>query len=226
MRDVHGIVGTLAYNDSTVRKELYPDAPEHRLFYQFLEDYAQSEINAVEFLGKDTTESHRVMLIPLRNELAQTVEAWTKVASRTWKRVWHEGRSYPLYTFPNNRLLKHLVSKRASVAGELVAAVCKQHLVISDNEADIRAYLDKQSYTDMSQLFWEDMLDGLAPRADFTFFADMECIYRRPDEFKAMLPPFFFKHLDFFRQFTITIQFIETGDRLSTNITLEYKTAD
>ena len=53
--------------------------------------------------------------------------------------------------------------------------------------------------------------------------ADMESVYRRPDEFRTMLPTFFFKHLDFFRQFTITIQFIESGERLSTNITLNYK---
>ena len=149
--------------------------------------------------------------------------AWKNIASRTWKQVWYDGHSYPFYTFPNNRLMKHLVSKRASTVEKLTSVMCKQHLLISDREEDIKAYLNKRSYTDLSHLFWEEKLGDLAPQADFTFFADMESVYRRPDEFRTMLPTFFFKHLDFFRQFTITIQFIESGERLSTNITLNYK---
>ena len=223
IKDIHGIVSTLAYNDSVVRKELYKDMPCDGEFYQFLEDYAKNEIDIVEFLGKDTTQSHRVMLIPLRDSLSPTLNAWKNIASRTWKQVWYDGHSYPFYTFPNNRLMKHLVSKRASTVEKLTSVMCKQHLLISDREEDIKAYLNKRSYTDLSHLFWEEKLGDLAPQADFTFFADMESVYRRPDEFRTMLPTFFFKHLDFFRQFTITIQFIESGERLSTNITLNYK---
>lgn len=223
IKDIHGIVSTLAYNDSVVRKELYKDMPCDGEFYQFLEDYAKNEIDIVEFLGKDTTQSHRVMLIPLRDSLSSTLNAWKNIASRTWKQVWYDGHSYPFYTFPNNRLMKHLVSKRASTVEKLTSVMCKQHLLISDREEDIKAYLNKRSYTDLSHLFWEEKLGDLAPQADFTFFADMESVYRRPDEFRTMLPTFFFKHLDFFRQFTITIQFIESDERLSTNITLNYK---
>ena len=53
IKDIHGIVSTLAYNDSVVRKELYKDMPCDGEFYQFLEDYAKNEIDIVEFLGKD-----------------------------------------------------------------------------------------------------------------------------------------------------------------------------
>lgn len=226
MKDVHNIVSTLAYNDSVVRKEFYNDAPCDKEFYQFLEDYAQNEIDIVEFLGNDSTESHRVMLIPLRDTLSPTSNAWKHIANRTWRNAWYDGHSYPFYTFPNNRLMKHLVSRRASKAEKLTAVICKQHLLISDKEEDIKAYLNKRSYTELSQMSWKEKLSDLAPQADFTFFADMESMYRRPDEFKTMLPPFFFRHLDFFRQFTITIQFIESGERLSTNITLNYKTKD
>lgn len=226
MKDVHGIVNTLAYNDSVIRKEHHDDAPCDREFYQFLDDYAKNEIDIVEFLGNDTTESHRIMLIPLRNDSSPTSNAWKSIATRTWRNAWLDSRSYPFYTFPNNRLMKHLMSERASKVERLTAVLCQQHLLISDREEDIKAYLNKQSYSDFSRMFWEEKLGELVPQADFTFFADLESMFHRPDEFKTMLPPFFFRHLDFFRQFTITIQFIDTGERLSTNITLNYKPKD
>ena len=223
IRDVNDMVSTLAYNDSVVRKLRYQDEPLHRAFYQFLDDYAGHEVCAIEFPGKDTSENHRVMLIPMRMEHAPTLAAWKEIARPTWRGVWHKGHTYPLYTFPNNRLLRHVLSVRASRADKLTGALSERYLILSDKEEDIKAYLNRWSYTEESNLMWNDMLSDMEQKADFTFYADMASIHPRADEFKAMLPPFFLKHMDFFRLFTITVQFIEPGERLHTNIILNYK---
>lgn len=223
IQNVHNIVNTLAYNDSVLKSKPYSDAPLHKGFYQFLEDYALSEIDLIEFQGKDTAQSHRVMLFPMQFDHKPTLEAWKNIARPTFRKVWHKGHGYTFYTFPNNRLLKYLLSERAAQADKLTGILNEQYLILSDREEDIRAYLNQHSYTEIVRLAWNEYLNDLAQQANFTFFADMEDIYQRPQEFTSMLPPFFFNHLDFFRQFTLTIQFIQSDGPLNTNIILNYK---
>ena len=113
--------------------------------------------------------------------------------------------------------------ERAAEADKLHAILNEQYLILSDREEDLRAYLNKRSYSEVARVAWTDYLDTLAPEANFTFFADMEDIYLHPNEFKTILPPFFFNHPKFFGDFTITLQFIEANETLNTNITLNFK---
>lgn len=223
MQNIHGIVHTLAYNDSVLKDKPCEDTPLQRGFYQFLENYAHSEINLIEFQGKDSTQSHRVMLIPMQFEHKPTLEAWQRIARRTSRKVWCKGHGYPFYTFPNNRLLEYLLSERAAQSNKLTGILDEHYLILSDKEEDIRAYLNPHSYTEIVRQAWKEHLGDLTQQANFTFFTDMEEIYKRPQEFTSMLPPFFFNHPDFFRLFTLTIQFIQSDGPLSTNIILNYK---
>lgn len=223
IQNIREFVNTLAYNDSIFHNAPKAESQEIHKFYKFIEDYAYTEFDNIEFRGADMTQSHRIMLIPLKFESSSTWEAWKQVGKRLWKSVYHKGHAYPLYTFSNNRMLKYLLSERAAQKNDLMAIINEQYLIISDEEKDIKAYLNSNNYSERNKEFWHEYLSDLAPKANFTFFADMEDIYRRTTEFNNMFPAFFFKHLDFFRKFNITVQFIESGEILNTNIILNYK---
>lgn len=220
---IQHLVDALACRDSIAGKDTLTEHPLQQAFYRFVEDYTRTELDIIGFRGNDSTEDHRVMLLPLRFELSATRGAWQKIARSGWKRIWHKGQSYPIYTLPNNRLAKHLLTERAAEADKLHAILNEQYLILSDREEDLRAYLNKRSYSEVARVAWTDYLDTLAPEANFTFFADMEDIYLHPNEFKTILPPFFFNHPKFFGDFTITLQFIEANETLNTNITLNFK---
>ena len=217
----------LAYNDSIFKKPITPHTTKIEAFYQFLDNYADTEARNIEFLDINPDESHRVMLIPMKAEYSQALAAWKQIAQRNWKSVWSEGTNYPLYTIDNNRIMKYLLSARALQVPKLTGTLLKNNfLILSDREEDIRAYLNPRNYTQKGLEGWNEYLGNLSQQANFTFFADMEAVCQRPLEFKTMLPKFFFTQLDFFSKFTITIQYIKTSAPLNINIILNYKLPD
>lgn len=108
------------------------------------------------------------------------------------------------------------------------AILTKKFIIISDEEEDLQAYVSKSSYSQEAYNAWNNYIGNLAMEANFTFFSDLDEINKRPTEFRSVLPPFFFRHLGFFRHFTVTLQLFsaETPNKLNTNIILNYKRED
>ena len=194
-------------------------------FYTFIEDYAAPEIDNVEFQGKDSTVNHRILLIPIKSDYQQTYNAWQDLAHPVKKWIQSPKKKYQLYTIENNRVLKYLLSKRVSNKEQMKAILTKKFIIISDEEEDLQAYVSKSSYSQEAYNAWNNYIGNLAMEANFTFFSDLDEIYKRPTEFRSVLPPFFFRHLGFFRHFTVTLQLFsaETPNKLNTNIILNYK---
>lgn len=225
IQNIHSLVKCLNYNDSIQKKKIDVTTQANRSFYAFLEDYAAPEIDNIEFHGKDSTINHRVLLIPIKLAHQQTVNAWANVAQPIRKWISVQNRKYQLYTIDNNRVLKYLLSDRVSSKEHLKAVLTDRFLIISDEEKDLQAYANKSSYSRKAYYAWNHYIGNLAMEANFTFFSDLEEIYKRPTEFRSILPPFFFRHLNFFRHFAVTLQLFnaDTPDRLNTNIILTYK---
>ena len=228
VQNIYSLAQRLNHNDSIKHKTTELCSEKDQSFYTFIEDYAAPEIDNVEFQGKDSTVNHRILLIPIKSDYQQTYNAWQDLAHPVKKWIQSPKKKYQLYTIENNRVLKYLLSKRVSNKEQMKAILTKKFIIISDEEEDLQAYVSKSSYSQEAYNAWNNYIGNLAMEANFTFFSDLDEIYKRPTEFRSVLPPFFFRHLGFFRHFTVTLQLFsaETPNKLNTNIILNYKRED
>ena len=70
---------------------------------------------------------------------------------------------------------------------------------------------------------YEEGVGSLSPYYNFAMMVDMEEMMHQPETYVRLVPNFFFRHSDFFRHFTIAIQFTCAEGVVYPNLVLLYK---
>lgn len=223
IQDIHLLVRSFAKTDSIPYRQPMPGDEGGEAFYQFVDNFTQGELRSIEFLGRRTPETNRVLELPIKFPRTQVVREWNKLAKETWKSAYKQNKRYRLYSLPNNYLLKHLLGNNKEDGKTVSALLTENYLLLSREDDDLRDYMNKRTYTPATQELWKTYLSDLASKANFTFYSDMNEVNKHAKYFKNVLPPIFFRHIDFFRQFFITVQFIETDETMNATIILDHK---
>ncbi len=220
VNNIHELANLLIPNDSTQqREELSAKSQTDTMLYDFLDNYSQNEIDYIEFQGDEPFLLHRVLLIPMKFNLKTIMNEWEKFTSPILHTERQGHQSYPIYCLNSNDLMQYLLFKNSEQPKELMAIIRDDYMLISDSKEDLKAYLSLTTHA-LKEAYYTTVL---ANEANFTLFSDMEEIYQRPDEFKDLIPPFLIQYADFFRQYTITLQYIESVEPMNTNIILSFK---
>lgn len=223
IQDIHMLVRNFAQIDSIAYKQPMDGDGGGEEFYQFIDNFTQGELRCIEFMARHKPGTDQVLELPIKFPREQVVREWNRLAKETWKSVYWQGEKYRLYTLDSNYLLRHLLPLDKEDNRPLSALLTENYLLLSRHEESLRDYMDKRFYTPAAQELWKTFLNDLSSQANFTFYSDMNAVGKHTKYFENILPPFFFSHQEFFHQFYITVQFIETDESMNTTILLDHK---
>lgn len=133
-------------------------------------------------------------------------------------------QTYPIIVLPRNTLFTQLTGITQS-ALYVYACFHKGHLVMAPDTASLAAYirqLDKKEILDDTPAY-EEGIAGLSPSYNFMMMADLEEVFRQPENYVRLVPNYFFRNQDFFRHFILSAQFTCMDDVVYPNIVLIYK---
>ena len=180
---------------------------------EFMKTYAGENVMSCLFHSKDTTDRHpcAVMSVAVKDE-AQAERALQKLlyatpeekgapaVERTYPnyRRYPRARKYRQYMLPRNTVLTQLTGITES-ALHTYACFYKGALLLAPDAQSLSAYYN------------------------FAMMVDMEEMMHQPETYVRLVPNFFFRHSDFFRHFTIAIQFTCAEGVVYPNLVLLYK---
>lgn len=190
----------------------------------FIRMHTQGEISSIEFKGNDTTNVHHIFLFPLSQTLTETESFWKKIIQITpqYKRV--DGNIYTIYPMQESTFINQLMPQPNANEEKLIyATLFNQQLLLSAKPDDLVYYLQEQTNHEEEPFSFQEEMTDLSQEPNFTLFADMEEILNHPQEYTRYIPPFFFKHKEFFRNFTFSLQLVKVPENINANVILTYK---
>lgn len=138
-----------------------------------------------------------------------------------------KARRFRQYVLPRNTLLTQMTGITES-ALYTYACFYKGELLLAPDARSLSAYIDAIENGDVLEgdLIYERGISSLSPVYNFVMMADMEEMLRQPETYVRLVPNFFFRQADFFRNFVLAVQFTCTEGVMYPNIVLLYKTGD
>lgn len=206
---------------------------------EFMKTYAGENVMSCLLHSKDTTDQHpcAVMSVAVKDE-AQAERALQKLlyatpeekgapaVERTYPnyRRYPRARKYRQYMLPRNTVLTQLTGITES-ALHTYACFYKGALLLAPDAQSLSAYVDAVENGDVldGTSVYEEGVGSLSPYYNFAMMVDMEEMMHQPETYVRLVPNFFFRHSDFFRHFTIAIQFTCAEGVVYPNLVLLYK---
>ena len=98
-------------------------------------------------------------------------------------------------------------------------------MLLAPDAQSLSAYVDAVENGDVLEgtSVYEEGVGSLSPYYNFAMMVDMEEMMHQPETYVRLVPNFFFRHSDFFRHFTIAIQFTCAEGVVYPNLVLLYK---
>lgn len=99
------------------------------------------------------------------------------------------------------------------------------NLLVAPNDSCIYSYIHQieSGNTMEGNQLYDKCMSGLSSESNYLSLADMEDAITYPDIYERLIPSFYFKHPDFFRNFIITIQFTCVNGESYPYLVLMYK---
>lgn len=201
----------------------------------YLKNNAEGEIMTCLFQASDTASKPcAVMSFPVRDvtqaerHLRNMIKLTPKesdapsVPRPTYYRTTLQ--TYPIVVLPRNTLFTQLTGITQS-ALYVYACFYKGRLVLAPDTASLAAYirqLDRKEVLDDTPAY-EEGVSGLSPSYNFMMMADLDDVFRQPENYVRLVPNYFFRNQDFFRHFILSAQFTCTDDVVYPHIVLIYK---
>lgn len=204
-------------------------------FLHYLKRHIKGELTTCTFSRKDTSE---VPAVVVSMSIDDAVEAEKQLYALIKAIPKEEGlprmpritfcytstRAYGVYPLPENRLLTQLTGVRTPDLYNYSAFYGGQLLLASDVDA-LKQYiyqLDKGQVLEETAVY-QAGIDGLDNPYHWMLWADLSEVFRLRDNYTRLLPDYFFRNEDFFRNFILSIQFLVVGEAVHPNINLIYK---
>ena len=133
-------------------------------------------------------------------------------------------KAYPIYRLPQTTLFEQLTSF-AEPTLDVYAAFYGGRLLLAPDSDALAHYirqLDKGEVLDGAMAYQTGM-DHLSDSYHFMLMADFDHIFQQSENHVRLVPDFFLRNADFFRHFTLFVQFACTDGMVYPNIVLKYK---
>lgn len=206
----------------------------------FLKTFADGQVTSCLFRSKDTTLNSypcAVMSMPVKNQL-QAERRLQSLLHTTPKEVdapplprdfpqyhlYPKSRGYRFFILPRNTLLTQLTGITES---SLYTYVCfyRGHLLMAPDAISLIAYIDALENGEvLSDVpMYEESMVSLSSVYNFVMMADMEEMLHQPEAYVRLMPNFFFRQANFFRNFMLAFQFTCVEDTVYPNFVFLYK---
>ena len=133
-------------------------------------------------------------------------------------------KAYLVYRLPQTTLFKQLTSF-VELTLDVYAAFYGGRLLLAPDEDSLSHYirqLDKGEVLNGAMAYQTGM-DHLSDSYHFMLMADFDHVFRQSENHVRFVPDFFLRNADFFRNFTLFVQFACTDGVVYPNIVLKYK---
>ena len=133
-------------------------------------------------------------------------------------------KAYLVYRLPQTILFKQLTSFVEPTL-DVYAAFYGGRLLLAPDEDSLSHYirqLDKGEVLNGAMAYQTGM-DHLSDSYHFMLMADFDHVFRQSENHVRFVPDFFLRNADFFRNFTLFVQFACTDGVVYPNIVLKYK---
>lgn len=205
----------------------------------FLNDYAGESVMSCLFQSRATLNKlpHAVMSVPISDE--QAAERRLRFLLNTTPReknappagqIYSEYAKYPKarrfkqYVLPRNTLLTQMTGITESA---LYTYTCfyRGHLLLAPDATSLSAYIEALENGDVldGAPMYEEGIRSVSPIYNFVMMVDMEEMLHQPETYVRLIPNFFFRQANFFRNFMLAVQFTYTEGVAYPNIVLLYK---
>lgn len=168
----------------------------------------------------NVTEAERLL-----RSIAETapVEVGLKKKSRITF-YYASGKAYPIYMLPQTTLFAQL-THFVDVPSHLYATFYGGRLLLAPDADCLSGYIRQLEAGEVlgGALAYQAGMDGLSDTYHFILMADFDQVFRQPESSARLVPDFFFRNSEFFRNFMLFAQFTCTDGVIYPNIVLQYK---
>ena len=205
----------------------------------FLKTYTDGQVTSCLFHSKDTLNKYpcAVMSMPVKNQM-QAERSLRSLLRATPKEVdapplpqdfsqyhlYPKSRGYRFFILPRNTLLTQLTGITESA---LYTYVCfyRGHLLMAPDAVSLVAYIDAMENGEVlsEAPMYEESTVSLSSVYSFVMMADMEEMLHQPETYVRLMPNFFFRQANFFRNFILAFQFTCVEGTVYPNLVFLYK---
>ena len=205
----------------------------------FLKTYTDGQVTSCLFHSKDTLNKYpcAVMSMPVKNQM-QAERSLRSLLRATPKEVdapplpqdfsqyhlYPKSRGYRFFILPRTTLLTQLTGITESA---LYTYVCfyRGHLLMAPDAVSLVAYIDAMENGEVlsEAPMYEESTVSLSSVYSFVMMADMEEMLHQPETYVRLMPNFFFRQANFFRNFILAFQFTCVEGTVYPNLVFLYK---
>lgn len=198
---------------------------------KWLAEHDCQEVDAIMFTSQEQPDSSLQLLsIPLKKSNAEEMQDELKRSRKALAGHWLQGTFYPIWSYEGGEKMPHYFITRPHVRDYCLTFYKEKMLVATTPEILLDYLKEMTSQPDgqepHNRQLYQYCLNDLAEQANFTLVADMNDLMGTTMDNHPptrLLPAFFFKHKDFFKNFMFSTQFIYTNGQINTNLILRYQ---
>lgn len=137
------------------------------------------------------------------------------------------GGFYTFTVLPRNSFLPRITGVTESSLYSYFSFY-KGNMLIAPDSRSLIAYIEAIESNDTleNSLTYEESMTGLSDSYIFMMMVDLGMVFEQPESYVRMIPNFFFRHSDFFKNFTLSTQYTCVNEVIYPNVVLLYKGQD
>lgn len=200
----------------------------------YLQHYGNNEVSGIMFTSNISRESLQLLMFRLPQSDAAKMQQEFRLDKNAKRKatIWIDGKAFPQWQYEvNDKLYDYLFIK--PTAPTYTISYYGDYMLVAENTEILRSYLEevatpqKETGRNINKPLYRYCLSDLSEQANYTMITDMSEIVGNDSIFqllnKNLIPSFFYKHKDFFRNFMFATQLIYNDGLISTNIIFTYQ---
>lgn len=183
------------------------------------EDTLQGAAAVLSLSVVDVTEAERILRAFVN---ATSADEGRKIPRITFCYI--ANRAYLVYRLPQTTLFEQLTSF-AEPTLDVYAVFYDGRLLLAPDEDSLSRYIYQLEKGEVlnGAMAYQTGMDHLSDSYHFMLMADFDQIFQQSENHVRFVPEFFLRNADFFRNFTLFVQFAYTDGVVYPNIVLKYK---
>lgn len=225
----------MLYQCPLINDTLTTEMPEKVKSLQgYLQQYSNNEVSCIMFNNNNSKETLQLLIFrisPLNIAKMQQEFRLDPKAKRK-ATIWVNGKAFPQWQYESNdKLYDYLFIKPTTSIYTI--SYYDSYMLLAENTKILRSYLEevaipqKKTGRNINKPLYRYCLNNLSEQANYTMITDMSEIVGNDSIYqllnKNIIPTFFYKHKDFFRNFMLATQLIYNDGLISTNIIFTYQ---
>ena len=215
-----GRTGEVQQRDRELSRYLMENAGQDLVACLFeREDTLQGAAAVLSLSVADVTEAERILRAFVN---ATSADEGRKIPRITF--CYTANRAYLVYRLPQTTLFEQLTSFTEPTL-DVYAVFYGGRLLLAPDEDSLSRYIHQLEKGEVlnGAMAYQTGMDHLSDSYHFMLMADFDQIFRQSENHVRFVPEFFLRNADFFRNFTLFVQFAYTDGVVYPNIVLKYK---